>query len=190
MNGKLALYILIFVVVFFLIVDVVTLFMRGQNFTIEYYDSDIYLGYSPVATITTTSGLLFKTEKKKSEYIEAYKQTSAETFKKYFSEISKEIGKTIDVVDFKSQVNHKDDLLEIVEVVTLRGLVKENNSAYVLDMGNITMNQLQNSNLKVHLPEGAVLESVEPTPTKVLNSLILWKGQDIKFFPKIVFKRG
>lgn len=65
MNSKSALYILIFVVVFFLIVDIVTLFMRGQNFTIEYYDSDIYVDYSSVATITTTSGLLFKTEKKK-----------------------------------------------------------------------------------------------------------------------------
>jgi len=190
LNNKSMIYILVLIVVFFLLVDVLTLFFGGPNFTVEYYDSDIHVSYSSTATITTVSGLKFKNEKKKNEYIESYKKTSLETFKKYFSEVSKEVGKEIEVIDFKSNMRERDGIMEVTEIVTLKGLVQESDSIFVLDMGQIQMNSVANSNLKVHLPDGAKVESIEPTPTKNLGTLIIWSGKDIKTFPRIKFKRS
>lgn len=65
MSNKTMIYLLIFVVVVFLVIDMVTLMMNRSNFTVQYYDTDIYTDYSEIATITTVSGLVFKNEKKR-----------------------------------------------------------------------------------------------------------------------------
>jgi phosphoenolpyruvate carboxylase len=189
MANKTMIYLLVLIVLFFLITDVITLMFRGPNFTVEYYNSDVLVGYTDVATITTVSGLKFKSEKKKEEYLTTYEQTSLETFKKYFSEVSKDIGKKIEVLDFKSNIKNNASILEITETVVLKGIVQPKNDAYIFDMGQIRMNSVANSTFKVHLPEDVRIESVEPTPTKNLGTLILWSGEDIKTFPRIVYKR-
>jgi len=189
MGNKTMIYLLVLIVLFFLITDVITLMFRGPNFTVEYYNSDVLVGYTDVATITTVSGLKFKSEKKKEEYLTTYEQTSLETFKKYFSEISKDIGKKIEVLDFKSNIKNNVSILEITETVVLKGIVQPKNDTYIFDMGQIRMNSVANSTFKVHLPEDVRIESVEPTPTKNLGTLILWSGEDIKTFPRIVYKR-
>lgn len=190
MNNKSMVYILIFIVIFFLFIDFLTLFFRNPNFTVEYYNSDIYVSYGPEATITTISGLRFKNEKKKAEYVETYKRTSLETFKKYFSEVSKEIGKEISVVDFKSHMEERNGIMEVTESVTLKGLVQQVDSNYILDMGQIQMNSVENASLKVNLPEDAKIETIEPTPTKIIGTMIVWSGSSIKTFPRIKFRRG
>jgi len=53
MGNKTMIYLLVFIVLFFLITDVITLMFRGSNFTVEYYNSDVLVGYTDVATITT-----------------------------------------------------------------------------------------------------------------------------------------
>lgn len=183
-------YLLIFVVIFFLLIDIITLMTRGPNFDVVFYDSDIYSDYSDTATITTVSGLRFKTDKKKNEYIKTYQETSKQTFEKYFSEISKEIGKSISVVDVKFDWKEREGILEITEQVTLKGLVEEKENSYTIDMGKIKMNSVNNSNVKVHIPLDAVLEHVEPTPTTQKENLIVWTDKDILYFPKIIYKRG
>jgi len=65
MSNKTMIYLLIFVVVVFLVIDMVTLMMNRSNFTVQYYDTDIYTDYSETATITTVSGLVFKDQKRK-----------------------------------------------------------------------------------------------------------------------------
>jgi len=190
LNNKTMIYLLIFVVVFFLLIDIITLMTRGPNFDVVFYDSDIYSDYSDTATITTVSGLKFKNDKKKNEYIKTYQQTSKQTFEKYFSEISKEIGKSISVVDVKFDWKEREGILEITEQVTLKGLVEEKENSYTIDMGKIKMNSVSNSNVKVHIPLDAVLEHVEPTPTTQKENLIVWTDKDILYFPKIIYKRG
>jgi len=133
--------------------------------------------------------LKFKSEKKKEEYITTYNQTSLDTFRKYFSEVSKDIGKNIEVLDFKSNIKNNGNILEITETVVLKGIVQSENDTYILDMGQIRMNSVANSTFKVHLPEDARVESIEPTPTKNLGTLIIWSGEDIKTFPRIGYKR-
>ncbi|MFN6991830.1 MAG: DUF4897 domain-containing protein, partial [Fervidobacterium sp.] len=130
MNNKTMLYILIFIVLFFLVIDFITLFTRGPNFDVVFYESIISTNYSTNATITTTSGLKFKNEKKKTEYLQIYKDTSKQTFEKYFSEISKEIGKDISVIEVKSYIKERDGILEITESVVLKGLVEINQELY------------------------------------------------------------
>lgn len=188
MGNKTMIYLLVLIVLFFLITDILTLMFRSPNFTVEYYNSDIIAGYEDNATITTVSGLKFKSDKKKEEYIKTYKQTSLDTFKKYFSEVSDEIGKKIEVIDFKSTMDDNESILEITETVVLSGIVQKSDSSYILDMGQIRMNSVANSTLKVHLPEDAEIETVEPTPTKNLGTLLVWSGEDIKTFPKVVYK--
>ncbi|KAF2961992.1 hypothetical protein AS161_07535 [Fervidobacterium sp. 2310opik-2] len=192
--NRTVLYVLIFVVLFFLTVDIITLLMRGPNFDVVYYDSDIFSDYSKIATITTVSGLKFKSEKKESEYINTYKETSKETFEKYFSQVSKEIGKDIKVLDVDFSWRKREGILEITEKVTLSGLVQNEiiggKEIYILDMGKVKMNAIGNANLKVHLPDDAVLITVEPTPTTQSMNFVVWSGNDILYFPEIKYKRG
>lgn len=192
--NRTVLYVLIFVVLFFLAVDIITLLMRGPNFDVVYYDSDIFSDYSKIATITTVSGLKFKSEKKESEYINTYKETSKETFEKYFSQVSKEIGKDIKVLDVDFSWRKREGILEITEKVTLSGLVQnqimDGKEIYILDMGKVKMNAIGNANLKVHLPGDAVLITVEPTPTTQSANFVVWSGNDILYFPEIKYKRG
>ncbi|HOJ93858.1 MAG TPA: DUF4897 domain-containing protein [Fervidobacterium nodosum] len=192
--NRTVLYVLIFVVLFFLAVDIITLLMRGPNFDVVYYDSDIFSDYSKIATITTVSGLKFKSEKKESEYINTYKETSKETFEKYFSQVSKEIGKDIKVLDVDFSWRKREGILEITEKVTLSGLVQnqimDGKEIYILDMGKVKMNAIGNANLKVHLPGDAVIITVEPTPTTQSANFVVWSGNDILYFPEIKYKRG
>lgn len=183
-------YILIFVVVFFLLVDIVTLMTRRPNFEVVFYDSDVYAGYSDMATITTISGLRFKNENKKNEYIKTYQETSKQTFERYFSQISKEIGRSISVIDISFRWREREGILEITEQVTLKGLVEQKNGIYTISMGNIQMNPVNNSNLRFRIPTDAVLEHIEPTPTSHNKNLIIWSGKDIQYFPKVSYKRG
>ena len=192
--NRTVLYVLIFVVLFFLAVDIITLLMRGPNFDVVYYDSDIFSDYSKIATITTVSGLKFKSEKKESEYINTYKETSKETFEKYFSQVSKEIGKDIKVLDVDFSWRKREGILEITEKVTFSGLVQnqimDGKEIYILDMGKVKMNAIGNANLKVHLPGDAVIITVEPTPTTQSANFVVWSGNDILYFPEIKYKRG
>lgn len=189
LNNKNMIYLLIFVVVFFLLIDIIALMTRSPNFDVVFYDSDIYSDYSDTATITTVSGLKFKSDKKKNEYIKTYQETSKQTFEKYFSEISKEIGKSISVIDVKFNWKEREGILEITEQVTLKGLVSQKEDLYTIDMGKIKMNAVNNSNVKVHIPSDAILEHVEPTPTTQRENLIVWADKDIVYFPKIIYKR-
>ncbi|HOQ39643.1 MAG TPA: DUF4897 domain-containing protein [Fervidobacterium sp.] len=191
MSNKTMIYLLIFVVVVFLVIDMVTLMMNRSNFTVQYYDTDIYTDYSEAATITTVSGLVFKNEKKETDYLNAYEETSVQTFEKYFSGISKEIGKDISVVNIDMKTNKRDNVLEITETVTLNGLVTKNDDeVFNLSMGKIQLNSIAQSNIRVHLPVDADIESIEPTPTKITSNMITWSGKDIANFPNINFKRG
>lgn len=168
--------------------------MRGPNFDVVYYDSDIFSDYSKTATITTVSGLKFKSEKKESEYINTYKETSKQTFEKYFSQVSNEIGKDIKVIDVDFSWRKREGILEITEKVTLSGLVQnqimDGKEIYILDMGKVKMNTIGNANLKVHLPGDAAIITVEPTPTTQSKNFVVWSGNDILYFPVIKYKRG
>jgi len=190
MSNKTMIYLLIFVVVVFLVIDMVTLMMNRSNFTVQYYDTDIYTDYSETATITTVSGLVFKDQKKEDDYLKTYNETSVQTFEKYFTEISKEIGKTIKVLDVDMKTQKRDSVLEITETVTLGGLVTKDGDKFNLGMGDIQLNSVAQSNVRVHLPADAVIESTDPTPTKVVSNMVTWSGKDIARFPNIAFKRG
>ncbi|MGC8819843.1 MAG: DUF4897 domain-containing protein [Fervidobacterium sp.] len=194
LSNRAMLYILIFIVLFFLLIDLTTLFFRGPNFDVVFYNSDVFFDYSEVATITTVSGLKFKSNKKKDDYLKVYKDTSRQTFEKYFSEVSKEINKNIQVVDVKYSWKDREDILEITESVTLKGLVssKEENGTkvYTVGMGRIKMNAVGNANLKLHIPQGSIVLSVEPTPTVQNGDFLLWSNEDIIFFPEVSFKRS
>ena len=190
MSNKTMIYLLIFVVVVFLVIDMVTLMMSRSNFTVQYYDTDIYTDYSETATITTVSGLVFKDQKKEDDYLKTYNETSVQTFEKYFTEISKEIGKTIKVLDVDMKTQKRDSVLEITETVTLGGLVTKDGDTFNLSMGDIQLNSVAQSNVRVHLPADAVIESTDPTPTKVVSNMVTWSGKDIARFPNIKFKRS
>lgn len=191
MNNRTLFYVLIFVLVFFLLIDFVSLFFVKRNFSIEYYNTEIVLDFSDVATMTTFSGLRFKDVRKRDDFLKNYNQNSRKTFEDYFSTISKEIGKTVSVVDVESTVTSRDTLLEITERVTLSGLVrKRSDGKFEAGLGKIKLSNLANSQLKVRIPREAKLETVDPTPTSVNRNVLIWEESDILYFPDIVFGKG
>ncbi|ODN31348.1 DUF4897 domain-containing protein [Fervidobacterium thailandense] len=191
MNNRTLFYVLIFVLVFFLLIDFVSLFFVKRNFSIEYYNTEIVMDFSDVATMTTFSGLRFKDVKKRDDFLKNYNQNSRKTFEDYFSTISKEIGKTVRVVDVESTVTSRDTLLEITERVTLSGLVhKRSDGKFQAGLGKMKLSNLANSQLKVRIPREAKLEFVDPTPTSVNRNVLIWEESDMLYFPDIVFGKG
>lgn len=190
MSGRNLFYVLIGVLVFFLVVDFISIFFVRRNFDVAYYNTEISVEYGGSVTIKTVSGLTFSDQSKKERYVEAYKENTRETFEKYFSQISKDIGKVVKVVGVSSNVEDRGDVLEITETVTLDGLVAVEDGTYRLGMGRVKLTNVGNSSLSVRLPPGAIVGTVEPTPTKVLQNVILWTKGDIRYFPEVVFRRG
>lgn len=190
-NNKTLFYILIFVLVFFLLIDFVSLFFVRRNFSIEYYTTDVMVGFSEIATITTFSGLRFKDVKKREEFMRSYGANSKKTFEEYFSKISRDIGREVNVLNVESTATSRDTLLEITETVTLSGLVKKYpNGKFEAGLGKIRLSNIGNSQLRVRIPREAELELADPTPTRVNRNVLVWEGSDILYFPNVVYKKG
>ncbi len=186
---KNTIYILIFIIIFFMLFDLWITFTRGKNFEVEFYVSEIDVGYSSETTITTTTGLVFRKEKDKQNYLSKYLETSKSTFDKYFEQLSKDIGKEVKVISFKNSYIERQGILELTEQLTLSNICSEQEGIFTLDMGKIKLNTAYNSVLKIYLPKDSNLLTVEPTPTTITGNIIIWEKNDILYFPKITFER-
>lgn len=190
-SNKTLFYVLIFVLVFFLLIDFVSLFFVRRNFSIEYYTTDVMVGFSEIATITTFSGLRFKDVKKREEFMRSYGANSKKTFEEYFSKISRDIGREVNVLNVESTATSRDTLLEITETVTLSGLVRKYpNGKFEAGLGKVRLSNIGNSQLRVRIPREAELELADPTPTSVSRNVLVWEGSDILYFPNVVYKKG
>lgn len=190
MQNKTFIYILVFIVVIFLIIDLLTVFNRKPKFDITFYQTTIELDFSDTATLTTTAGLLFKNEKDMYEYKESYTNASSETFLKYFEQISKEIGKTITVLNYENNARERGGILEIEETAVLKNLVSISNDKYTLSMGELQINPNSNSIFTVILPDTSYLISANPTPTKIEENQITWSGEKLGKFPTVIYRRA
>ncbi len=187
---KNTIYILMFVIIFFMLFDLWITFTRGKNFEVEYYVSEIEVDYSTETTITTTTGLVFRKERDKQDYLSKYLETSKNTFDKYFEQISKDIGKDVRVIDFRNSYKERQGVLELTEQITLSNICSDDGQGvFTLDMGRLKLNTAYNSVLKVYLPKDSVLITVEPTATKITGNTIVWEKDDIIYFPRITFER-
>uniref|UniRef100_A0A7C4GKX6 DUF4897 domain-containing protein n=1 Tax=Fervidobacterium thailandense TaxID=1008305 RepID=A0A7C4GKX6_9BACT len=190
-NNKALFYVLIFVLVFFLLIDFVSLFFVRRNFSFEYYTTDVIVGFSEIATITTFGGLRFKDVKKREEFMRSYGANSKKNFEEYFSKISRDIGREVNVLNVESTATSRDTLLEITETVTLSGLVRKYpNGKFEAGLGKIRLSNIGNSQLRVKIPREAELELADPTPTRVNRNVLVWEGLDILYFPNVVYKKG
>lgn len=189
MQNKTFMYILILVVIVFLIFDLFTVFNRRPKFDITFYKTVVETDYSDTATITTIAGLSFKDEKSMYEYKESYTNASSKTFLNYFEQISKEIGKTITVLNYENSAKERAGILEIEEIAVLKNLVDVSNNTYTLNMGNIQINPNPNSLFIVYIPKDSILVSSNPTPTSFENNKLSWDGESLKNFPTVIYRR-
>ncbi|AEH52036.1 DUF4897 domain-containing protein [Pseudothermotoga thermarum] len=191
MNQRTLFYILIAFVGFFIVFQFITIFTQKPPFEIVYYRTKMEYDYNGSAVFTTTAGLFFKDKNKQASYVQQYQQVSLDTFRKYFEDVSKKIGREIEVVSMESSINERAGILEIVEVAKL------NNAAVVTDgvvdtqMKDITLSASGDSEIVIVIPKDAVVVSVEPTPTKIVENQIYWQPIGSRMaFPRVVFKRG
>ena len=184
-------YMMILIVVGFLIVDLIMVFTRKPPFEIVYYRAEMEYDYSGDATFTTTAGLYFKKASAESKYMEAYKEGSVETFKKYFEDVSKRIGREVVPVTFDSTVTKRTGIVEIKETAFLKNAATVKDGVVNTSMDDLVLNVAGDSEIRVVIPDDATLIGVSPTPLKVLDNEIVWKPQSGGMkFPEVEFKRS
>ncbi len=176
---------------FFIAFQFISIFTQKPPFEIVYYRSRMEYDYSGSAVFTTTAGLFFKDKNKQAQYIQQYQQVSLDTFKKYFEDVSKRIGREIEVVSMESNVNERAGILEIVEIARLNNAATVNNSVVDTQMKDLTIAGTNDSEIVVVVPLDAEIITIDPTPTKVVDNQIYWQSIGPKMsFPRVIFKRG
>ncbi|MEJ5230262.1 MAG: DUF4897 domain-containing protein [Pseudothermotoga sp.] len=191
MNQKTLFYILIAFIVFFIVTQLVTTLTQRPPFEIAYYRSRMEYDYTGQATFTATAGLFFKDKSKQQQYINQYQQASLSTFKGYFDDVSKKVGRQIDVISMNSTVTERSGILEVLEIARLSNVASVENGVVDTSLKDITIYSVGDSEIVVVVPEDAQILSMEPTPTKVVLNEIYWQpGQASMVFPKVVFKKG
>ncbi len=184
-------YMMLFITLAFLVMDLVMVFTRKPPFEVVYYRARMEYDYTGDATFTTVAGLYFKKESAKEKYIQAYKEGGLKTFKEYFKDVSKRLGREIVPVSFDSTMTERPGILEIKERAFLKGAaVVDENGIVDTSMGNLMLNTTGDSEVRVVIPEDATTLSVYPTPTEILKNEIVWKnvGNGMRF-PEVRFKR-
>lgn len=183
-------YILLIIMVVFMLVEFLFFFLGGRTpFEIVYYRSTIEYDYSGNATFTTSAKLYFKDEKKKEEYKTNYASASKEELNKYFSQISKEVGREIVPLDYNVKVEDTGGMLEVTETTFLKGAAQIKDEALDTGMGSLTMNVAGETEIVVKLPEDATVISVTPTPAEQENNTLIWRPDSPMVFPRLIFKR-
>jgi len=190
LNQRTLLYLLIAFILFFTVMQLIGVFLQRPAFEIVYYRSRMEYDYAGNATFTTTAGLFFKDSAKQNQYLQNYKQGSIEQFKQYFAEVSKRVGRQIEVVSMESTVTERSGILEVVEKATLSNVALVENDVVDTGLKDLSINAVADSEIVVVLPEDAIVLSVEPTPTKALNNQIYWKPTGSMSFPRVVFRKG
>jgi len=190
-NQKTLFYILIAFIVFFIVTQLVTTLTQRPPFEIAYYRSRMEYDYTGQATFTATAGLFFKDKSKQQQYINQYQQVSLSTFKGYFDDVSKKVGRQIDVISMNSTITERSGILEVLEIAKLHNAASVENGVVDTSLKDITIYSVGDSEIVVVVPEDAQILTAEPTPTKIILNQIYWQpGQASMVFPKVVFKKG
>lgn len=191
MNQKTLFYILIAFIVFFIATQLITTLTQKPPFEIAYYRSIMEYDYTGQATFTATAGLFFKDKAKQQQYISQYQQASTSTFKNYFDDISKKIGRQIDVISMNSTVTERSGILEILEVARLSNVALVQDGIIDTSLKDISIYSVNDSQITVIIPQDAQILTIEPTPTKVVSNQIYWQpSQASMIFPRVIFKKG
>ncbi|WP_448521897.1 DUF4897 domain-containing protein [Pseudothermotoga sp.] len=189
MNQRTLLYLLIAFVLFFTVMQLIGVFLQRPAFEVVYYRSKMEYDYSGTATFTTTAGLFFKDASKQQQYLQNYKQGSIEQFKQYFAEVSKRLGRQIEVISMESTVTERSGILEVMEKAVLSNVAVVEQGVVDTSLKDVSINAVADSEIVVVVPQDAVLLSVEPTPVRTLDNQIYWKPTGSMSFPRVVFKK-
>ncbi|HBT40013.1 MAG: DUF4897 domain-containing protein [Pseudothermotoga sp.] len=190
MNQRTLLYLLIAFVLFFTVMQLIGVFLQRPAFEVVYYRSRMEYDYSGAATFTTMAGLFFKDPSKQQQYLQNYKQSSLEQFKQYFAEVSKRLGRQIEVISMESTVTERSGILEVMERAVLSNVAVVEQGKVDTSLKDVSINAVADSEIVVVIPEDAVVLSVEPTPVRTLDNQIYWKPAGSMTFPRVVFKKG
>ncbi|MCS7174250.1 DUF4897 domain-containing protein [Pseudothermotoga sp.] len=190
MNQRTLLYLLIVFVLFFTVMQLIGVFLQRPAFEVVYYRSKMEYDYSGNAIFTTTAGLFFKDRAKQQQYVQNYNQGSLEQFKQYFTEISKRVGRQIEVISMESTITERAGIVEVLEKAILSNVALVMNDVIDTNLKDISINAVSDSEIVVVVPEDAVLLSVEPTPAKTVGNHIYWKPTGSMNFPRVVFRKG
>jgi hypothetical protein len=191
------LYTLILVVVVMLVVDVVVMFMGKRPYQVVHYDARYEYDFTDTATFTTTTRVIFKKENYLDDYITSLKENATNVIQKYFDDLGEKLKRKLTVLSYSYAPKKVDPLtLEIKETLVLKGAVqvkRENDEKlYEASLGDIKINAVGNSSVEVVLPENSEIISVEPQPTENLTKdnekVLMWKGESLRNFPKVVYK--
>lgn len=191
MNQKTLFYILIAFIVFFVVTQLITTLMQKPPFEIAYYRSRMEYDYTGQATFTATAGLFFKDKSKQQQYIDQYRQASVSTFKSYFDDVSKKIGRQIEVISMDSTITERSGILEVLEIARLSNAALVQDGVVDTSLKDISIYSVNDSQITVVVPQDAQILTIEPTPTKIVSNQIYWQPtQSSMVFPKVVFKKG
>jgi len=176
--GKNIFYLIIFVMIAFLVIDLFFIFARRAPFEIVYYRTNMEYDYDGNATFTTVAGLFFKDPRKR----ESYRET-------YFKKVGEEVGRDIIPVSFDSTVMVRSGILEISETAFLKNVAIKKDGAIDTSMGSLTLNIVGDSEVSLKIPEGATIVSIDPTPTSIVGKTIKWRPKGPMLFPRVIFKK-
>lgn len=190
MNQRTLLYLLIAFILFFTVMQLIGVFLQRPAFEVVYYRSRMEYDYSGNAVFATTAGLFFKDKAKQQQYMQSYNQGSIEQFKQYFTEISKRVGRQIEVISMESTVTERAGVLEVFERAVLANAALVVNNVIDTSLKDLSINAVSDSEIVVIIPEDAVLISAEPTPVRTVGNQIYWKPTGSMNFPRVVFKKG
>lgn len=191
MNQKTLFYILIAFIVFFIVTQLVTTLTQKPPFEIAYYRSIMEYDYTGQATFTAMAGLFFKDKSKQQQYINQYQQASTSTFKSYFDDVGKKIGRQIDVISMNSTITERSGILEVLEIARLSNVALVQDGIVDTSLKDISIYSVNDSQITVVVPQDAQVLTIEPTPTKIVSNQIYWQpSQASMTFPKVVFKKG
>ncbi len=176
---------------FFIVFQFISIFTQKPPFELVYYRTRMEYDYSGSAVFTTTAGLFFKDKNKQAQYVQQYQQVSLDTFKKYFEDVSKRIGREVEVISMQSDLNERAGILEIVETAKLNNAAVVTDNVVDTQMKDLTISGSNDSEIVIVIPTDAVIVTVEPTPTKIVDNQIYWQSIGPRMsFPRVVFKRG
>ncbi len=191
------LYTLILIVVVMLVIDIVVMFMSKRPYQVVHYDAVYEYGFTDVATFTTNTRVVFRKEKYLDKYIEMLSQGATEVIEKYFSDLGEKLKRKFKVLSYSYSTKKVDEgTLDISETLVLKGAVKikfeGGKKVYEASLGDVKINAVGDSSVKVVLPPRSKILEVDPQPTEKVESgektVLLWKSEAIKNFPKVVYE--
>ena len=187
--GKNIFFLIIFVMIAFLVIDLFLIFAKRAPFEIVYYRTSMEYDYDGNATFTTIAGLFFKDPRKQETYKENYLRNSKETFQEYFKRVGEEIGREIIPISFDSTITVRSGILEISETAFLKNVAINKDGVVDTSMGSLTLNIAGDSEVSLKIPRDATIVSIEPTPTSIVGKTIKWKPNGPMLFPRVIFKK-